>query len=329
MSHLLEIKKNGKVCMAWAGQKPWHGLGVEVSNDLTPEEMMKVAGLDWTVQKRTLFAEVGKKRVNVTSTTGKVGLVRVYPDGSESPDVLDVVGKDWHEVQNVEAFEFFSEFVKNGHMTMETAGSIRDGKTVWALAAMTREFEAVKGDVTKGYMLFTNQLRYGAPTDVRLTNTRVVCNNTLTMALANRLDAQDSVQVTHRLAFDADKVKELMGLAGARFDEYADQAQFLATKRYDEESVVEYFDYVFPRTSDAKGKGAKSKQLGRAMELLEQQPGHEFAPGTWWQAFNAVTFITNHEMGKDATRLENVWYGGTRKRNLDALSKAIEYANAA
>lgn len=327
MSHLLEIKKNGKVCMAWAGQKPWHNLGVEVSNDLTPNEMMKAAGLDWKVEKRTLFAEVGKKRVNVSKTTGKVGLVRVYPDGTEAPDVLDVVGKDWHEVQNQEAFEFFSEFVKNGHMKMETAGSIRGGKTVWALAATTDAFEAVRGDVTKGYMLFTNQLRYGAPTDVRLTNIRTVCNNTLSMALSQKLDAKDSVQVSHRMAFDPDKVKELMELAKHRFDEYAEQAKFLATKTYSEDDVIEFFDYVFPRTSDAKGKGEKSKQLARGMELLTTQPGHELAAGTWWQAFNAVTFITNHEWGKDDVRLENVWYGGTRKRNLDALTKALEFAS--
>ena len=106
MAHMLEIVE-GKAQMAYAGDVPWHGLGVKVSNDLTPEQMLKAAGLDWTVDPVDLFAEVGDKRL----ATGHRALVR-----STDQRVIDVITDDWNPVQNSEAFEFFNDFVAHGDM---------------------------------------------------------------------------------------------------------------------------------------------------------------------------------------------------------------------
>jgi hypothetical protein len=94
MAHELEFV-NGVAQMAYAGAKPWHGLGVEVSNDLTPEQIMKKAGLDWTVSKVDSFVEIDGNRVS----TGQQSLVR-----SSDNKILTNVGGNWNPVQNSEAF---------------------------------------------------------------------------------------------------------------------------------------------------------------------------------------------------------------------------------
>ena len=107
--------------MAYAGKLPWHGLGVPVSNDLTPAQMQQKAGLDWKVRELDSYVEFDGKKMS----TGQKSLVR-ESDGR----ILTNVGENWHPVQNDTAFEFFSEFVQSGDMEMHTAGSLRDGQMV-------------------------------------------------------------------------------------------------------------------------------------------------------------------------------------------------------
>lgn len=308
--------------MAYAGEVPWHRQGIKVDPTLSAEEMMIAAGLDWEVHKKEAIIEVDKKRYK----TGKQALYRVKKTGEV--DVLSVVGKGWNPVQNSEAFGLFDEFIRSGDMEMHTAGSLMNGQIVWVLAKMKGGFQTVKGDETLPFLLFTNPHQYGRPVDVRFTPTRVVCWNTLSMALSG-MKSQNVVKLNHRLVFDAERVKEMVGLAKSRFDEYAEMTKFLASKKADMDLVGRYFDEIFPRTSDAKKTNLPSKQYGEALKLLESQPGHEFAAGSWWQPFNAVTYITNHTIGKDATRLSSAWYGSNKGRNMKALNLAVEYAKAA
>ncbi len=316
MSHEVET-------MAYAGETPWHGLGVSVSNDLSPQEMLVAAGLDWEVKKKPLYFNTQSKYVK---TTSKQLLARVRP--GQPDEELDIVGSGWQPVQNAEGAEFFDEYVREGGMQMHTAGSLRNGTIVWFLAKIMDGFEAVPNDLIESYMLFTIPHIYGRPTDVRHTPIRVVCKNTMAQAL-NKGRSNQIVKVSHRNKFDPNIVKEHLGLAKARLNEYKEHATFLAGKKLDTESASEFFATVFPRTSDAKGTGGVSKQHDRAMSILETQPGAEFAMGTWWQAFNAVTFICDHEMGKDATRLDNAWYGVNANRKLKAMNLALDMAGKA
>lgn len=319
MAHELEFV-NGEASMAYAGDVPWHGLGVKVSNDLTPEQMLKAAKLDWTVDPVELFAEVGDKRL----ATGHRALVR-----SSDQRVLDVITDDWNPVQNSEAFEFFNDFVAAGDMEMHTAGSLKDGKIVWALAKVKESFELFNGrDQVDAYLHFTNPHSYGQSIDVRFTPIRVVCNNTLTLSL--NMKSKNMVKVSHRREFDGDMVKEALGVAKHKLDQYKEMAQFLSQKRYTDESVVDYFKRVFPVLTK-KEDSAKdlSKSAERALEVIDIQPGAEYGRGTWWQAFNAVTFMTDHEIGRSAdTRLQSAWYGQNRGLKTKALELAVEMADA-
>jgi len=311
MAHMVET-------MAYAGEVPWHGLGVKVPADLTPEQMLEKAGLDWTVDKVDLF--YGENKM----VPGKKGLVR-----SSDGRYLDTIGDDWNPLQNVDAFEFFNDFVMAGDMEMHTAGALENGRRVWALAKVKDTFEVFKEDVIEQYLLFSNPHKYGMSIDVRMTPIRVVCNNTLTFALDMMSDRM--VRINHRAEFDADAVKETLGVAKEKLDTYKEAAVFLGSKRYNKENIVEYFSRVFPRTSNKRDDEENvSRNAKQALEIIDTQPGAEFGRGSWWQAFNTVTYMTDHTLGRSQdTRLQSAWFGGNRKKKMDALELALEYAEAA
>ena len=313
MAHMVET-------MAYAGELPWHGLGVKVIDDLTPEQMMQKAGVDWSVEKQDLVTSGG------STVSNKQALVR-SSDGS----VLDVVGKGWNPVQNADAFNFFEEYVRAGDMQMHTAGSLNDGKMVWALAKTNESFELFDGDVTENYFLFSNPHEFGKAIDIRMTPIRVVCHNTLTLSLSQ--DSNSMVKVNHRKEFDSAEVKEQMGIAKEKMEQYKTMAEFLGSKRYTSENIVQYFNEVFGSVAKEKVDGVTpftSNNAKNAMEHLDTQPGANFAQGSFWNAFNTVTFMTDHVQGRSNDgRMTSSWYGRNRRVKLKALDKALEYAEAA
>ena len=311
--------------MAYAGEVPWHGLGVPVSNDLTPNQMMKKAGLDWTVEQIDSYVTVGDKKI----PTGMKALVR-----SSDNKVLTNIGQVWNPVQNEDAFNFFREYVLKGDMEMHTAGSLKGGQLVWALAKVKESFDLFGGDTVESYLLFSNPHKYGFSIDVRFTPIRVVCNNTLSLSLEAK--AERSVKVGHRTEFNADEVKKALGIASAKLSQYKEMAEFLGSKRYNIDNLIEYYNTVFPRTADKRVQNQElsvetlSKNAKAAFDAIELQPGAKYAEGSWWQAFNSVTYVTDHLQGRNPdNRLYSSWFGGNQIRKRDALKTALEFAEVA
>lgn len=322
MAHEIEFV-DGIAQMAYRESKglPWHGLGFPVGDDMTPQEMMKVAGVDWEVQKAPTFANIeinGEKRM---VPTGQEALIRMT-DGK----VLTQVGTGWNPVQNEEAFDFFTDFVAKGDMVMDTAGSLKGGQIVWALADTRNGFTLFGGDEIKGYLLFSNPHAYGKSIDVRFVATRVVCNNTLSLALNER--GLPGVRVNHRSQFDADKVKEVLGLSHNKLQNFKEAAEFLGNKNYVKGDLERYFGIVFGASDEDEKKISRTAE--KAMEYLETQPGTEYAKGSFWQMFNTVTYMCDHKLGRsNDTRLASSWYGVNRDRKVKALNTAIEMAKEA
>lgn len=321
MSHEIEMV-DGVAQMAYAGETPWHGLGTKVAADLSPQQIMQQAGLDWTVQKEVLTTASG------VELESQKALVRTSDN-----KVLDIVGENWEPVQNQEAFEFFSEYCAAGDMEMHTAGSLKGGQMVWGLAKVKESFDILGGDQVDSYLLFSNPHMYGKSVDVRFTPIRVVCNNTLTLSLGQKV--ANSCKLNHRSQFNPNKVKEALGIASEKFAKYKEAAEFLASKRYDMKSLINYYNEVFPRTYVGKKPVAvedfkdltSNGQL--AYSFLETQPGAEFGAGSWWQALNSVTYLTDHKMGREVdTRLTSAWFGANQTRKVKAMEKAVEYAAA-
>ena len=325
MAHELEFV-NGQASMAYVGDVPWHGLGKRVPADVSPEQMLEAANLNWEVVKRPMFFNDVNGGPVLTKANA---LVR-----STDNKLLTIISDQWNPVQNVEAFKFFDDFVHAGDMNMHTAGSLKEGKIVWALAKINDQFELFGGDRVEGYLLFSNPHEFGRSIDVRFTPIRVVCNNTLTMALGN--EAKFAVKVNHRSKFDPDQVKQTLGIAKDQLSIYKEQAQFLGSKKFQEETLIEYFNRVFPTLSKDESKKLDirkqpiSRQAEEAMNNLDTQPGAKFAEGSWWHAFNTVTYLTDHVLGRSTdTRLTSAWYGQNRVKKEKALELAVEYAQVA
>jgi len=316
MAHLVET-------MAYAGDTPWHGLGIKVPSDLSPRQMMEKAGLDWTVEKYASYVEVDGSRI----PTGMDALIR-----STDNRVLTNVGEGWNPVQNEEAFNFFAEYCAAGDMEMHTAGSLKNGEIVWVLAKVNESFDVLGDDRVDSFLLFSNPHQYGKTINVRFTPIRVVCNNTLTLSLNQT--SKNEVRLNHRRQFNPEIVKEQLGIAHEKFAMYRDMARFLAKKTAKKSDLVQYFNNVFPLSAAKNNSVSTVDDLSRtakmAFEVLETQPGAEFARGSWWQAINTVTYMTDHVLGRTAdTRLQSAWFGVNQTKKVDALNLAMQYAEAA
>lgn len=320
MAHLIEFN-HGKASMAWAGETPWHGLGTQVSNDLTPQEMMEAAGVNWEVATINSFIRLPNGQ---EVDTGDAALVRLSDN-----KILDNVSSDWIPNQNATAFEFFNEFVAAGDMEMHTAGSLKGGQIVWAMAKVKDGFTLANGDTVESHLLFTNPHKYGQAIDVRFTPVRVVCNNTLSLAISQKV--KDRVRFGHRKEFDATKAKDMLNVIHGQLENYKQAAEFLCTKRWNDEMLTKYFGDVFPvYKTKAETKKELSKNAVTALEIVGKQPGFEYGEGSWWQAFNAVTFMTNHVIGETSdSRVNGLFFGTSANTNVDALKLALEYAKAA
>lgn len=303
--------------MSYAGETPWHGLGVKVPSDLSPEQFMKKAKLDWTVEKIQNYYTWNDKQ----HKSSDFSLVR-SSDGTE----LTTISGDWEPVQNLEAFRFFQEFVNAGDMEMHTAGSLKNGQIIWALAKIKESFSLFKGDQVDSYLLFSNPHQYGKSIDIRFTPIRVVCNNTLTLSLQGKTDL--AVKLNHRKKFNPDMVKQTLGIATSKLSDYKSMAEYLGSKRYTSDNVLQYFKEVFNAPDKVDSDPSRPAKI--AAGILESQPGAQYAEGTWWQAANAVTYSIDHLLGRSQeTRLQSAWYGVNRAKKIKALELATRYADAA
>lgn len=310
--------------MAYAGSSPWGDIGTQVSNDLSPQQMMEKSGTNWSVDKVQTYADYKGEKV----PTGLEALVR-----SSDSKILTQVGKNWNPVQNETAFEFFNEYCMEGGMEMHSAGSLKGGKMVWALAKINESFDVLPNDRIDSYLLFSNPHEYGKSIDVRFTPIRVTCMNTLAMAIKG--SAVNGMKVNHRKAFDPQMVKQTMGIAHEKFEQYKEVAKYLASKKFTAESLIQYYNTIFPRTYQGKNPVVVNKYDDlttngqKAFDVLQTQPGAEFGRGSWWQALNSVTYLTDHEMGRSAdTRMTSAWFGANQNRKQVAVSQAIEFAEA-
>tara|TARA_R110000787_G_scaffold11737_1_gene38560 strand:- start:2497 stop:3522 length:1026 start_codon:yes stop_codon:yes gene_type:complete len=334
--------------MAWTGDVPWHGEGVKVDANLTPKEMMVAAGLDWSVSKRpgyTIDSPVYGDDSGLIQTPNSNFIVR---DTDNS--ILGHCGANYLPVQNERIFDFFQKFAKETNVTMETAGSLRGGKDIWALAKLNGGFELPGGDEINDYLLFRQPHEPGHKLLVRDTEIRVVCNNTLQFALGK--EAKGEFRMSHIHDFNDDMAREAamaVGLMKETTAEFQQTAEFLSKKKAQHSTVLEYVariyqpavynEYIESRTLKADGKKVGeitplrdefSKFSNLVVDALEQSPGANLASakGTWWGAVNAVTYVEDH-MRTGENRVYNALFGDSSKRKTQALGLAVDYAKAA
>lgn len=299
MAHQIET-------MAYTNEVPWHGLGFRVDQATSVKAMLKAAKLDWRVDRTPMHLPNGDE------VQGFAALTR-----SRDNRVLDVVGRAYVPVQNEEAFEFFTEFVEAGNATMETAGSLRGGQYVWGLANLKASFKLKGNDVVKGYLLVGVPHEQGKSFIIKFTSIRVVCNNTLALALA----AGHTWRMTHRMSFGdvkRNEAKEALGIARDQLGEFERNARILQSINISRDDAVKILGGVFaPKKEDV----SELPKILKIMDCYENAPGAQ--PGNGWGLLNGVTYYCDHVASRTADkRLANAWLGKTavqKERVLDTL----------
>lgn len=306
------------------GAVPWHGLGTFLPQVATADEMYKAAfPTDWFVNTEKIFDadmnEVEDFRITRRSDTRKI---------------LGVVGKDYVPFQNIDAFRMIDELTidPNGPK-YEAAGSLDGGRRVWALARMPEWMDVLPGDAIGTYILVTTGHDGKNAIRVMLTNIRVVCANTLTMATA---DETTGVTISHvgNVVAKVDNVRDLLGMITKEQKETLELYQHLTKINPTPDQLETVLRGVFgEKASDAKRDRSGAK-IAQVRELMEVGAGTDIkgVQGTAWGVWNAITEYCDHIHGvtskkDDANdkRLESMWYGGTiqtrKKVALDLLCK--------
>lgn len=294
MAHNLSIRQDGTVEFAFTGDRNrvWHGLGQQVEDyevdDLTC--WMDKAGMDWTAE--TSPVEFATPVGMATSSDHKV----IYR--SDSQDVLGVVGSKYNVVQPQEILGFFSDLIHLHDMKLSTAGCLFGGKRFFALAEMGKDFKLNGYDEIEGHLLLVTSLDGSLATTAKFVSTRVVCNNTLTIAMGESKGSL--VKTSHRSEFDAKQVKIDLGLLDAGWETFKQNVTELSQKQMSAGQVREFFQSViFNPTAEKQS----SQALSRVEELVDcyaTGDGAQWAYGSAWGALNAITnkFTHGFESGR-------------------------------
>lgn len=260
---------------------PWHGLGTAVEEALTSEEALKIAGLDWEVEKKPIFNENGIQ-------------IPKYFRTSRSSDnsTLGIVSGRYSIVQNREAFSFTDELVA-GDARYETAGSLNDGRRVWLLAKLPEKY--ILDDKFDTYICFTNTHDGTGSVKVCMTPIRVVCNNTLNLALS-QTRRKWSTRHIGNLDAKLEEARNVLQMANAYMEELNEQAQVLSEVKLTEGDVEVMFDSIFPvdYNKDTARKISNVEYLKNAFFQCLKAPDISQFSGTAWGAINAMTDFVDH-----------------------------------
>ena len=226
---------------------PWHGLGTPVSEAPTSADALRIAGLDWNVIQKPI------------STDGKEIPNYVANIRDKDNTVLGVVSDRYKIVQNTDAFNFTDNLI-GGDVRYETAGSLKNGKTIWLLAKMPEQ--KVLGDKIDPYICFTNSHDGTGAVRVCMTNIRVVCNNTLNIALSS---AKRMWSTKHMGNIEAklEEAKHTLEMANKYMDCFGKEAERLANITMKDEEIHAFLDELFPLDENASDRQKANVQKAR------------------------------------------------------------------
>lgn len=319
--------------MAYVGETPWHGLG----NELTPNQPIEIwaeqAGMDWTIESSDVSYYANH------AAGGK--LIMPFPDNkvlyrSDTLEPLSVVSQRYQEVQPREILEFYRDLTEQADFELETAGVLKGGRKFWALAK-TGQSTALKGkDVSNGYILLATACDGTLATTAQFTSIRVVCNNTLAISLADK--SGGVVKVPHSTVFDADKVKNQLGISINQWNEHMYQMKQLTERRITQAQATNYLNrlfndvddtlIMFPTNNKTQKAVPNAKAMNQIMTMFNGQgrgADLDSARDTAYGLLCAVTEFVDHERRAMSTdhRLDSAWFGTGANLKQKGLEEAM------
>ncbi|MFV5344284.1 DUF932 domain-containing protein [Acinetobacter oleivorans] len=345
MAHQIET-------MAFVGQAPWHGLGNQLPQNQPIEIWAQQAGMDWQIESSNVSYMAKNERGQSIILPYEEQRV-LYRSDTHAP--LSVVSQRYQEVQPMEILEFYRDLTEQSGFELETAGVLKGGRKFWALAR-TGQSAALKGkDVSNGYILLATACDGTLATTAQFTSIRVVCNNTLAIALRGQNSSAGVVKVPHSTKFDAEKIKHQLGISVRAWDEHMYEMKQLSQRKVTQQEAAAYFDAVFnntnlsiaeqdesiiqfyrnvarPQPTHSSKADNKAEPNGRAMsKVMTMFNGHgrgaelASAKDTAYGLLCSITEFVDHErraMGQDH-RLDSAWFGAGANIKQRGLEQAL------
>lgn len=314
--------------MAYVGQQPWHGLGNQLSPHQPVEVWAREAGMNWTIESADVRFVSGNAGTNLGSIHAFPEQKVLYRSDTKSP--LSVVSSRYHVVQPREVLEFYRDLVGVSGYELETAGALKNGKKLWALAK-TGQSTTLKGrDEVNGYLLLATACDGTLATTAVHTSIRVVCANTLQIALA---DSSGAVKISHRSQFDAAAVKRQLGIAVSSWDSFMVRMKALSECKVTDAIVEKFLRRVLTYSPSATPDRDAITVNERAIKAVgELYAGHGMgaqlpsASGTAFGLLNAVTEYVDHRRSarSDDNRRDSAWFGSGAATKQRAWEEALK-----
>ncbi|AXX52279.1 DUF932 domain-containing protein [Acinetobacter baumannii] len=344
MAHQIET-------MAFVGQTPWHGLGNQLPQNQPIEVWAQQAGMDWRIESSNVsYMAKNERGQNILMPYEEQRVL--YRSDTHAP--LSVVSQRYQEVQPKEILEFYRDLTEQSGFELETAGVLKGGRKFWALARTGQSAALKNKDVSNGYILLATACDGTLATTAQFTSIRVVCNNTLAIALRGQNSSAGVVKVPHSTKFDAEKIKQQLGISIKNWDEHMYEMKQLSQRKVTQQEASAYFDAVFNNTSlspverdegiiqfyrniatqanSAIKADNKTEPNGRAMsKVMTMFNGHgrgaelASAKDTAYGLLCSITEFADHErraMSSDH-RLDSAWFGAGAALKQRGLEQAL------
>lgn len=283
--------------MFYVRETPWHGLGTRVKEAPSSKDALVYAGLDWKVIQEPVY-------------TDSQELIEGYKANVRDSDrrVLGVVTDRYKVIQNEEAFAFTDALLGEG-VRYETAGSLQGGKKVWMLARMPHEY-IITGERISPYLLFSNTHDGSGAIKVALTPIRVVCNNTLNLALSTAKRSWSMIH-TGDIQGKLQEAKDTLLLADRYMDSLGKEFENLRMKSMTDKQIMEYIEVLLPVEEDGTMK--QKRNIEHLREDLKMRyfdaPDLQDVGKNAYRFINAVSDFATHAqpLRKTANYKENLF----------------------
>ena len=315
MAHILEK-------MAYVGATPWHGLGNQLDTNQPIEVWAKQAGMDWQIREAPVRF--------ITGHDDDSDAIGSFPENkvlfrSDTNAPLSVVGQRYQVVQPSEILEFYRDLTEASGMALETAGILKNGRKFWALARTGHSATLKGNDVTNAYVLLATACDGTLATTAQFTSIRVVCNNTLAVALGSSTGA---VKVPHSTSFDAQAVKRQLGISVSTWDSFMYRMKGLSERKVMSHEAATYIHRVFSNIDKPTSQNTNERAMSKVMALFDGHgKGAELmsSKGTAFGLLNSVTQFVDHERRARSAdhRLESAWFGQGASLKEKALDQAL------
>lgn len=318
--------RSGKDEVFTAVKPAWHGLGTTLDHVATAQEAIEAANLTWEVKPEPIYL------ADQTQIVDKLAIVR-----QDSKDVFGIVSDRYKPIQNIEAFGFMDALTGQGQAIYESAGALGNGERVWILTHVPGDIviDRQKDDVTRKYILLTNSHDGKRSLRAFFTPVRVVCANTLAMAMSG-VDTREGIAIRHtgEIKNKVAEAQHILGLAVKYYDGMSEVFNMLANKQVTQVKVKGFLETLIPNNKDAKHNTRKENVRAEIERLFVNGNGNNLpgVKGTAWALINGVAQYITHsrsvhgktQVEKQESRLNSAWFGTGQNLNMRAVELAVK-----